>query len=207
MRFLAINLLLLLLLGSCSLKTTQGLRATTISKTEIINAYFSESATDYLYKAKIDVYGRYFGGILIVKKVGAESHRVVFTTEFGSKIFDFLYEGDTFTVNYIVEELNRKILVNTLQKDFKLLISEKIQVNEQFVSDAQQVYKSEANKRDAYYFFSIPENRLDRIVSASKSKEKVEILFNSEEPNIAQQIAIRHHNIKLSINLDYFKKD
>lgn len=207
MRFLAINLLLLVSLGSCALTTTQGLRTTQISTTEVINPYFSESTTDYLYKAKIDIYGRYFGGILIVKKVGANSHRVVFTTEFGSKIFDFHYEGDTFTVNYIVEDLNRKMFVSTLQKDFKLLISEKIRVIEQYDSETQMVYKTEANKRDAYYFFNTSENRLERIVSASKSKEKVEILFNSEGPDIAQQIAIRHYNIKLSINLDYFKKD
>ena len=81
--------------------------------------------TDYVYKAKIDVYGRYFGGILILKKVDENSHRVVFTTEFGSKIFDFLYEGDTFTKNFMIDDLDKKIIVNTLRKDFKILISEK----------------------------------------------------------------------------------
>ena len=91
MRFFLTSFFLLLVLSSCSLKTTEGLRETPKTQSEIENPYFSDSSKDYVYKAKIDIYGKYFGGILILKKVGDRSHRVVFTTEFGNKIFDFLF--------------------------------------------------------------------------------------------------------------------
>jgi hypothetical protein len=206
MRFLIIKLLLGVFLTSCSLKTTEGLRETPALAAEVVNPYFSSEITDYVYKAKIDVYGRYFGGILIVKKVGPASHRVVFTTEFGSKIFDFLYEGDTFTVNFIVEDLDKKLLVNTLETDFKVLITEKNSVTRQFVSEKQLVYLTEDFDRDAYYFFRNSENKLERTVFASKRKEKFEIRYFSEENDIADRIEIQHFNINLSIELDYFKR-
>jgi len=206
MQFLKISLFLFLF-SSCSLKTTEGLRTTLVSKTQVENLYFSDHAQDYIYKAKIDIYGRYFGGILIIKKLKKNTHRVVFTTEFGSKVFDFLYEGDTFTKNFIVPDIDKKFIVNTLQKDFKILISETAQVKEQFELEEIDVYKSEADKRFNFYFFNKENQRLEKIVNTSKSKEKVTILFTSKTENIAEKIAINHNNIKLSIDLDYFKKE
>jgi hypothetical protein len=206
MQFLKISLFLFLF-SSCYLKTTEGLRTTLVSKTQVENLYFSDHAQDYIYKAKIDIYGRYFGGILIIKKLKKNTHRVVFTTEFGSKVFDFLYEGDTFTKNFIVPDIDKKFIVNTLQKDFKILISETAQVKEQFELEEIDVYKSEADKKFNFYFFNKENQRLEKIVNTSKSKEKVTILFTSKTENIAEKIAINHNNIKLSIDLDYFKKE
>jgi hypothetical protein len=182
-----------------------------LAKKEVINPYFSESTTDYIYKAKVDIYGKYFGGILIIKKVAEDSHRVVFTTEFGSKIFDFLYEGDTFTKNFVLEDLDRRIIVNTLGKDFKLLISEKAKVLEQFASEGVTVYKTKADNGYNFYFYEVASERLDKLIKTSKHKEKVTIVFESsnasEEGIVAEKITINHSNIKLKIDLDYFKKD
>jgi len=185
----------------------EGLSATSVSNLEIVNPYFSNPASDYIYKAKIDIYGRYFGGILIIKKVGDNSHRVVFTTEFGSKIFDFLYEGNTFTKNFMLEDLDKKIIVNTLQKDFKILVSEKVDVERQYRSQKHWVYKMKADNRFNFYFVEKTNNSLERIVNTSKTREKVEILFTSEVNNVAQKIFINHSNMNLTIDLNYFKTE
>jgi hypothetical protein len=195
----------MILFTSCSLKTTEGLRSVSLEKTEVFNPYFSNSATDYVYKAKINIYGRYFGGIFIVKKLRPDTHRVVFTTEFGSKIFDFLYEDDTFTKNFVIDELNKKFIVNTLRNDFEILISERAEVIEQFASEDNSVFRTEANNRFNFYFFDTSGNSLERIVNSSKRKEKVEIVFSSDVKNEAQSIKINHANIKLFIDLEYFK--
>lgn len=211
MRFLLISLLTLIVCSSCSLRTLEGFRKTPLTKTEIVNPYFSKLTVDYIYKAKVEIYGRYFGGILIIKKVAEDSHRVVFTTEFGSKIFDFLYEGDTFTKNFMLEHLDRKIIVNTLHKDFKLLISEKVRVLEQFASEKYSIYKTEKNKRFNFYFVNASEGKLEKLINTSKHKEKVIIVFESskasEGKNVAEKITINHSNIKLKIELSYFKKE
>ncbi len=206
-RFLAISFLSIFGLASCSLKTTEGLRQVHFNKTEVENPYFSNSEIDYVYKAKIEVYGKNFGGILILKKIGPENHRIVFTTEFGSKLFDFQFEGDTFTKHFVVEDLDKKFIVNILKDDFKLLVAESAKVIAVYESKNQRIYKTQADERFNFYFLDDKSEKLTRVVNTSKTKEKVEIDFISSEGKIADTIAIKHNNIKLTIDLEKFKKE
>lgn len=205
-RILAISFLSILAMASCSLKTTEGLRQVHFNRVEVENPYFSNSEIDYVYKAKIEVYGKNFGGILIIKKINPENHRVVFTTEFGSKLFDFQFEGDTFTKHFVVEDLDKKFIVNILKDDFKLLVNESAEVLAVYESKNQRIYKTEAEERFNFYFLDNKSEKLEKIVNTSKTKEKVEIDFTSSEESIADIIAIKHNNIKLTIDLEKFKK-
>ncbi len=204
-RFLAISFVFVFLSTSCSLKTTQGLRQIPSIENEISNPYFSNLELDYVYKAKIEVYKRNFGGIVIVKKTGSQSHRIVMTTEFGSKLLDFEYSGDTFTKNFVIEKLDRKFILNVLQEDFKLLLIEKATVLESYESEINKVYKTQNGKRYDFYFFETVSGNLQKIVNTSKSKEKVEVAFESSDGIIAENISIKHNNIKLRIDLEKFK--
>ena len=171
------------------------------------NSYFSDAKIDYVYKAKINVYNHKFGGILIIKKTGEQKYRVVFTTEFGNKLFDFLYHGETFAKNFIIDDLDKKLIVKTLQKDFKLLISEKSKVQEKYDINNDEVFKTNTDNRSNFYFFNKKTHTLDKIVSTSKSKEKVVILFAEIGDGIANRISINHQNINLKIELEKFAKD
>ena len=206
MRYLPISILFLLI-SSCSLNTTKDLVSKEISQNEIENPYFSNQDIDYVYKAKIDVYGKNFGGILIIKKTGIKTHRVVFTTEFGNKLFDFSYDNEMIIKNFTIEELDKKYIVNTLQEDFKLLISEKNKVVKQFDSENQVVFKTNDENRYNFYFINKNSHTLDKIVSATKSKEKVAILFSKMEAQMVNSILINHKNIKLNIALERLKKN
>lgn len=206
-QFLAISLFATVVLTSCSLKTTEGLRQVPFTKIEVENPYFSNAEIDYVYKAKIEVYGKNFGGILIIKKIAAESHRVVFTTEFGSKLFDFQFEDDTFTKNFVVEELDKKFIINILKDDFKLLVNEKTKILEVYESENQRIYKTHNDERFNFYFINAGTGQLQKIVNTSKTKEKMEIDFMSSDGKIADTIAIKHSNIKLTIDLEKFKKE
>ena len=206
MRFLPISILFLLI-TSCSLQTTKNLIVKEVSQIEVDNPYFSNTYIDYIYKAKIDIYGRKFGGILIIKKIDENSHRVVFTTEFGNKLFDFLFENDTVINNFVIEELDKKFIVNTLRNDFKLLVSEKNKVLNQFDSGLEDIYKTIDDKQFNFYFINKKSHILDKIVRTSKSKVIVEVLFSNVESVIANSILIHHKNIKLNIALELFKKD
>jgi hypothetical protein len=183
------------------------LRQVNLTKTEIENHYFSNPEIDYVYKAKIEVYNKNFGGILIIKKTALNSHRIVFTTEFGSKLFDFQYEGDTFTKNFVVEDLDKKFIINILKDDFKLLINESPKVLATFESESQEVYKTQADKKFNFYFIDKNSEKLEKIINTSKTKEKVEINFTASEDKIADTIVIKHNNIKLTIDLEKFKND
>lgn len=203
-RFLLSSLLVLTLI-SCGPKVTKGLEVP-VSREKIGSPYFSDLSKDYVYKAKLDIYGNYFGGILIVKKISEAKHRVVFTTEFGSKIFDFLYDGDTFTKNFILPDLDRKIIVNTLEKDFRILITEKKDVVSQYQYSEYNVFETAKSDGGNLFSENVAFKQLYSIANAPNGRIKVLITFNDVEENIAKKININHNNIKLSIALEYFKK-
>lgn len=203
MRFFLTSILFLFFL-SCSLPTTKGYLEQLSNRKSIKNDYFSNEKKDYIYKAKIKIYNKNFGGILIIKKTGIEQHRIVFTTEFGNKIFDFVIVNDTFKVNYIVNELNKKNILNTLQNDFHILVKQYLNINKQFDSDTETIFQTNYDKNNNLYFFFLKENyELFKIVKSTSTKEKVIFNFLEFNNNIVTKIDILHQNFKLKIHLRY----
>lgn len=202
MRYLVISLFFFLVSSCTSLPTTKNLVGKTNNET-VSNPYFSDVKTDYVYKAKINTGKNNFGGLLIIKKIEEEKHRVVFTTEFGNKIFDFEFYKESFKVNYITDKLNKKLIINALKKDFHLLVSEFNESELQFSTGKKTIYKTTLNKKDNYYFMSKKNNSLTKIVMASKRKEKMTILFKNIETKIAKKIEMKHHNFNMTIQLNY----
>ncbi|MEQ3661714.1 MAG: hypothetical protein ABNG96_03400 [Flavobacterium sp.] len=129
-------------------------------------------------------------------------HRVVFTTDFGNKLLDFEISETGFKVNYVVEGLDRKLILNTLEKDFKLLLKQSFKINEVFENNEYYIYKCNDEKRFNYVYKSKSDDKFVKIIQASKSKEKLTLKFDSYEGKIAENILILHHNIKLKITLN-----
>ncbi|RKR10153.1 hypothetical protein C8C83_1824 [Flavobacterium sp. 90] len=205
-QFLIINCLLALVLVSCG-SVTKNYTPKKLDKTSYQVPYFTDTNTDYVYKTNITVYGHEISGIFIAKKINDTTHRVVFTTEFGNKLLDFEISKKTFKVNSIVSELDRKILINTLTEDFRLLLKNEYLMQEQFENESDDIYKSADGNRDNYLFISKKTSKLDKVVNASKTKEKITLLFSSENNIFAEKIQIIHQNIKLKIELNYFKSE
>lgn len=205
-QFLLINCLLAIVLVSCG-SVTKNYTPKKLDKTAIEVPYFSDSKTDYVYKTNITVYGNELSGIFIAKKINDSLHRIVFTTEFGNKLMDFEISDKSFKVNSIVSELDRKILINTLKQDFRLLLKKEYLIEEQFENDSYNIYKSKDGNRDNYLFISKKEGKLEKVVHSSKTKEKFTVKFNSENNIFAENIQIIHQNIKLKIELNHFKSE
>ncbi|MFH7003364.1 hypothetical protein [Flavobacterium bizetiae] len=205
-QFLIINCFLALVFVSCG-SVTKNYTPKKLDKTSYEVPYFSDSKTDYVYKTNITVYGNEISGIFIAKKINDSTHRIVFTTEFGNKLMDFEISDTDFKVNSIVSELDRKILINTLKEDFRLLLKKDYQIQEQFENDSADIYKSKDGKRDNYLFISKKDHQLEKIVHSSQTKEKFTLTFSSENNIFAEKIQIIHQNIKLKIELNYFKSE
>ena len=205
-QFLLINCVLAIVLVSCG-SVTKNYTPKKLDKTSYEVPYFSDSKTDYVYKTNITVYGNELSGIFIAKKINDTIHRIVFTTEFGNKLMDFEISDNSFKVNSIVSELDRKILINTLKEDFRLLLKRDYLIQEQFEDETYNIYKSKDGKRDNYLFVSKKDNRLEKVVHSSKTKEKFTLTFSSENNIFAEKIEILHQNIKLKIELNYFKSE
>ncbi|KJD33760.1 hypothetical protein PW52_14160 [Tamlana sedimentorum] len=199
MRFLIISFCFVLVsCGSYSKKYE--LQSEPVVTKSIENKYFDSKVTDYVYKSNITVYGNNFGGLLIVKKLAENNHRMAFTTEFGNKIFDFSFVDDDFKINFILEDLNKKMLINILQEDFSTLIKSNLPVTAAFKKDNFNVLKSESTKTDLYYYFL--NSDLSKIEKVKHQKAKTIFLFSEIKNNIAQQIEIVHQSIKLHIKLN-----
>lgn len=203
MRFLLISLVFILL-TSCASVTKNYVLLPEKQTQKIENNYFSDNKKDYVYKAKIDIYGNYIGGIVIVKRLAKNHHRIVFTTEFGAKMLDFEIKNGELIKNKVVEKLDRKIILNTFKNDFEILLQEEASVLGVYAFNKNLIYKTAKEKRLNLYFFN-PKKQLIKIINATKHKEKMEILFSGFEENNPQNININHKNIKLAIDLKRLK--
>lgn len=205
--FLLINFFLVLVLSSCASNVVKGHTKVTLEKKIVAIPYFSNSDTDYVYKANISVYGNELTGIFIAKKINETTHRVVFTTEFGNKLLDFEISENDFKVNSIAEELDRKILINTLKNDFRLLLRKQYLIEEQFENAKDKVYKSREGNMYNFLFVSKTNKKQYKIVHSSRTKEKISISFDSENDIFAERIILQHRNIKLKIELNYLQAE
>ncbi|MFS4454846.1 hypothetical protein [Maribacter sp. 2304DJ31-5] len=179
-----------------------GFEEIAIPKKHILNPYFSDSSKDYVYKAVIKIHKRTFGGVLAIKKIASQEHRIVFATEMGNTLFDFSFKGNTFKINRILKEMDKKILVNILKKDFEALIKEKPVVIKYYSDQSNILIETKIGKNS--HFYSFGEERLKQIIRVGPQKEQVIFSFSEINDNIAQHIKVLHKNLNLQITLNAF---
>ncbi|MFS4493062.1 hypothetical protein [Maribacter sp. 2308TA10-17] len=197
MRYLLSSALLVLFVSCASYPKKNGF--TESAEQPIQNPYFSDASKDYVYKANIEAFGNSLSGIFIVKKLSEDHHRIAFTTEMGNKIFDFTFQEEDFKVNHILKKMDKKILINVLKNDFRVLVEENPSVEKAFQKDSGSIYETQIGNKKYYHFLS--EEKLNKVVRVGNGKEKVEFTFSEINDNIAQHIQILHKNIKLKISL------
>lgn len=199
---LLVTSLFLFLLISCKSYQIEGTTKVDSNQNNFQNLYFSNPETDYVYKAHIEVYGNDLSGIFVVKKVSDSVHRVVLTTDFGNKLLDFELSETDFKVNSIVDDLNKKMVLNTLKKDFNLLLKTNHKIEEVFENEENTILKSVDGNRTNYLYKSKKNNSFIKLVNTSKTKEKVTFSFLPKNTTFAESILIQHYNIKLKIELN-----
>lgn len=198
MRYLCLSFLVII--TSCaSYPEKKGFSRSVDLFLEGTNPYFSNEAVDYVYKASVNVYNNSFGGILIIKKITESQHRIVFTTEMGNKIFDFSLFADSFEVNYILEEIDKAPLVKMLVNDFRVLVTENLNIQQKFSLGADPVVQTKMNGKTYFYYYE--DNFLKKVVNTKGPKEKIEFTFSEINDNIARNILIVHQSIDLTIEL------
>ena len=163
------------------------------------NQYFSDVSLDYVYKTHIEIYGNKMGGIFIAKRINDSIHRMVLTTDFGNKLLDFEISENSFKVNFIIDNLDKKIIINTLRDDFRTLLQVNSKVFKTYKRNNEVIYQTEKN---TYYYFDEVSRNLTKIIKTNKRKEKVVFTFDSKKTTFAENINIQHFNIKLKIDFN-----
>jgi replication initiation and membrane attachment protein DnaB len=191
----------ILLFVSCKSYVPPGAVLTESKREAIENNYFSNPEKDYVYRANIEAYGNTFTGLFIVKKTDENIHRVVLTTDFGFKMLDVEVSQDSFEIHFILEQLNRRAFVKTLEQDFKILLNPAFKVYETFTDGRSDIFKTKFENRNVFVFKNLENNSIEEIKLMQNSKERVSFSFTSENNTFAEKIKVKHSDLDLKINL------
>ena len=202
-RFLQLSFLYsLVLLSFCSCKTfkLEDVQPFPLTKKNKENLYFT-SSQDYIYKCQMEIYGNDISGILIIKKISETTHRVVMTSDFGNKMIDFEISENDFKLNYVLADLDKKMVINFLKNDFQELLKRKFSVNESFENEDSKIYLSNVDKKNYYLFFDKNSGLLNQIIYTKNNREKIDFTFGAKKHTFAETINLQHKDFKINIKL------
>lgn len=189
-----------LLFASCKTYKLTDAKPISSSEKTVENLYFS-STEDYVYKCQMDIYKNQVSGILILKKISETTHRVVMTTDFGNKMIDFEVSENDFKLNYVLPDLDKKMVINFLKNDFQELLRQKYILTERFENNESIIDISKDGKKTYYLFYGKETKLLHQIVLTKKKKEKIDFRFEAKKPTFAELIKIQHKDFKINIKL------
>ncbi len=188
--------ILVLILQSCGSYKPDGLFKEKNSTAQ--NLYFADQNQEYVYTALISAFGKEITGILVLKPLGNDSHRVVLTTDFGNTLLDLTLNKDGYIKNYAIPDLDKKIVLNILSSDFKLLVKQNWTTNAEALRENEKVYR--AKKGNKNYYLTYQNQELKQLIYA-KRKKKVVLDFKVTNHNNANEIQLQHFNFNLKIEL------
>ena len=204
MRILLLSSLFLMV--ACSQKT-----ANSISQNSNNNNCLSTLKPQFesvLFNTQVDITKHHLSGLLLIKKMQDDTTRVVFTNEMGLKFFDFQFTTNNFKVIYCIKKLNKKIVLNQLQKNFSLILMNNNNINAYQLtkSDTTNYYKLDGKKEQTYYITDTDCSTIKRIETANGDKKKIIISFDENKNGIANHIFINYQTFKFDINLTQIDK-
>lgn len=149
----------------------------------------------------MDIYKNDVSGILIIKKISETTHRVVMTSDFGNKMIDFEISENDFKLNYVLPDLDKKMVINFLKNDFQKLLKQSFIIKESFENNDSNIYLSENKKNNYYLFFNKEDNLLKQIIYTQNNKEEIDFSFEAKKHTFAETIEIQHKDFKINIKL------
>ncbi len=148
-RFLVLSILLAGLVG-CTPKlfNNAGMRPTTSVKMYRSNLMpvYDEYETARYYTAEVSFKDKNMTGIMALSREAENPRRfrMIMMTPFGIPMFDFSLSRDSFIVNSCMEQMNKKVVLNLLEKDFKSLLM--LDVPEKFPATVYMPFRESKSK-------------------------------------------------------------
>ncbi|MDR2222714.1 MAG: hypothetical protein LBE34_08220 [Flavobacteriaceae bacterium] len=199
MRALLISFCALLLFSCKSFQVEQlPKEAYRIKDTTVENTYFATVGQEHLFRANITVFKRELSGLLVVKRINDSLHRVVLTSDFGNTLFDFSIYKDHHEVNYVMTDLDRKLILNILAKDFSYLTETNYAMQTMADIDDKIVYQGIYKSNRTVVVYNKQQQRVSQVIYASRKKAKVYYNYNLDGKGT---LAIEHHNFPMTIKL------
>jgi len=181
------------------------------------SSYLTPEFDKALYRCVVDgktfLKSYHFSGLLFIKKTDDRAINVVFQNEMGMTYFDFSWDkNDVFRVNQIMPQFNKPALIQTLQKDFELLLRKGLPkyANGQyhFNGDRDTTYVR-FPLNNGYVFYKITADRQLTGIENADEKRKVVVFKISSTPlkELPEQILIQHLRANFTIDLKKIPDD
>ena len=167
-----------------------------------IQKYIPEFNSEW-YNTGIDVVGKHLSGLLLIKKLEDQSQRIVFTNEAGVKFFDFGFDSSgEFKVYQVLDRMNKKSIINTLKKDFELLLMNKVKFKKPIpLKDADALRFAFDDGKETDYLVTTPDcSCLIKLEKWGRKNVMTEIIINSSD-SIPDSIQIQHYNFDMTIKM------
>jgi hypothetical protein len=157
------------------------------------------------FTTHIDVVGKNLSGLVFIKSMEDGSKRVVFTNEVGVTFFDFSYTASgVFQVKQILPALNKKVIINTLQKDFSLFLGIPFNANH-LVSvssnEADDHYYTFSWDKDQAHYITSDKCALQRLEYGSRKQKVVSISYPTHD-----EVVITHFTFQMRIYMKVLVK-
>ena len=202
-------LLILFLITSCS-NPYKNLTTTELKVSEAQKIPYSLPFIErtVIYKTDIQFYKNDISGLLIIKQTEDRVFRIALTTQFGLKIFDFELDHGNLNVKYCIEYLNKKIILNTFQTDFNLLLIQSPFDSVNLIDNTdqnQKIWRLSLGKIHHDYIQNNSSQQIEGIYFRKRNSEKISVGLHKYKTDIPSKISLQHHNIKLRMNLKFIK--
>lgn len=117
----------------------------------LIKPVIPEDRTSVKYKAEIDVLSKHFTGIIVLKQTDDQTKHLVFVTELGMRMFDFIIRADTVKADFVFEALNKPAFVTALTTNFRDIL---------LISALQKAAETKKNKNGEFYWVKDVQNSI-----------------------------------------------
>lgn len=156
-----------------------------------------------IYQASVDVLNKHLSGLLVIKTMDDNSVHTLFQSEMGLTYFDFVWSNDNhFKVINVIKQMNKKAVINTLRKDFELMLMKNMDLsNVETLSDSTGLFNKILKGDEIIYIVTDSDCvQLKRIISATSRKSKVTLTMNTPA-NVPDSVNIHHEKFKFIISL------
>lgn len=201
MRYLLLSSVVLMVWCGCSPKHQSSLHW---AMTDEDISIFKDTTGAYLYKSKINIYGHYLSGLMMIKPQGNCNYKVAMTTEFGAKIMDFEITDGELIMHDIVEQMKRKRILKMIEADMKLLF---------WVQQRHGIMTSQSNGTEISYqgkpldgIYTL--DTLRNVVAIDGYRKKKHILtstISDYQNDVPKTLKVIHHNMPVQIELNLLK--
>jgi len=203
-------LIILFCINGCSFGLMEGYQKTEQFSIEPVS-WFKTDSDHLLMNTTIDVMKNHFSGLMVIKSLTNGGYRVVFITEVGLKIFDMEFvPGERVKVYYLMDALNKKIIIKTLSADLRLLLIQPQEDEKPVLYDSpsgQKMARYKHKRKKDYYEISALTGKPVQAYQVSVTSKKARIDYYSRDGVRIDSVNIVHYHVNLQIGMHLIKEN